>query len=165
MDSAIFNKSFSCLHEAKEILKWSKTKAKASVPSLSLPVPMADSKSWHSFPLTLDVVSELQPRLWSPELVKASNQLWLQISCLSRCSVCPVGGVPFTEMKRNTLYQMMPICICYWLAQNNFLLCCYSFGLDIWLQLLGYHWLSSCYSECQSHLHVAHRSASSLAPT
>lgn len=58
---------------------------------VSPPVPMADITPWHSFPLTLDVVLEFQPRLWSPGQVKVGKQLWSQVSCLSNCTVCPVG--------------------------------------------------------------------------
>lgn len=42
------------------------------------------------------------------------------------------GRAPFTGIQRNVLFQMIPTCICHWLAQRNLLLCCYSFGLDFW---------------------------------
>lgn len=61
--------------------------AMASMPSVSPPVPTAAITPCHSFLLTLDVVSELQPRLQSPEQVKAGEQLWLRVFCLSRCSM------------------------------------------------------------------------------
>lgn len=58
--------------------------AMTTVPSVSPPVSTADITPHQSLPLTLDVVSELQPRLQSPEQVKAGEQYWVQVSCLSR---------------------------------------------------------------------------------
>ena len=86
--------------------------AMASVPSVSPPVPTADITPCHSFLLTLDVVSELQPRLQSLEQVKAGEQLWLRVFCLSRCSMLVMGGGVFSRMRRSRLYQRMPTHIC-----------------------------------------------------
>lgn len=135
--------------------------AMASVPSVSPPVPTAAITPCHSFLLTLDVVSELQPRLQSPEQVKAGEQLWLRVFCLSRCSMLVMGGVVFSRMRRSRLYQRMPTHVCSRLAPKSLLLCFYSFGLDFWPYLLDCHCLCSCCFEDQACPYVAHSSASS----
>ena len=154
-----------------------------TAPSVSPPVSTAGFTPHQSLPLTLDVVSELQPRL-------QSQNKWRQVSsigykspvCLGRLHTTLVtGGVAIMKMRRTRLYQRMPIHICTWLTPKSLLLCFYPLGLDFWPPLLGYHcpcssllkakptpmamplWTCPTLSGGQACPYVAHNSASSPA--